>query len=103
MALERVWIGSVAAGREHEHEEFVEWLASQDGGRMFRQYRLNGYELREAGHDIVVTLRADEPPIIIHFLRNSRAWPDFWQFKSNAPSDAPAQTELRLQWRNDQD
>jgi hypothetical protein len=102
MALERVWIGSVAAGREDEHEQFVQWLASDAGGRMFRQYRLNGYELREAGNELVISMRAEEPPIIVHFLRNQRAWPDFWQFESNAIADAPVESELRVLWRDNE-
>jgi hypothetical protein len=96
--LERVWIGSVASDHEDEHEEFVAWLASDAGARMFRQYRLHSYELQQIGQQLVVTMRAAEPPIIIHFLRNPRAWPDFWEFKSNTLDDAPSQTELRVQW-----
>jgi hypothetical protein len=96
--LERVWIGSVAPGHENEHGKFLAWLASEAGDRMFRQYRLNSYELREAGGTLVVTMSAAEPPIIIHFLRNQRAWPDFWEFKSNTPDDVPPETELRVQW-----
>ena len=98
MALERVWIGSVTPGRESEHEQFVAWLASDAGHGMFRQYRLDSYELSESDGKLVVTMRAAEPPIIIHFLRNPRAWPEFWEFKSNNPDDAPSQTELRVQW-----
>ena len=99
MAVERVWIGSVAAGHESEHETFVQWLASFAGGRMFRQYRLSGYELREADNELVVTMRAAEPPIIIHFLRNPRAWPAFWEFRSNTPTDAPDKASSRVQWQ----
>jgi hypothetical protein len=102
MALERVWIGSVAAGHESDHETFVGWLASEDGERMFRQYRLTAYELREGDGKLVVAMQAQEPTIIIHFLRNPRAWPDFWKFASNSPSDVPTGSDSRVHWRLDE-
>jgi hypothetical protein len=100
MVRERVWIGTLAAGHESEHEQFVEWLASDGGEKMFRQYRLNGYALRQAENELVITMWAADPPIIIHFLRNPRAWPAFWEFKSNTPSDAPVDPELRVHWQD---
>lgn len=98
MALERVWIGEVVAGHEAEHDEFVHWLSSEDGARMFRQYRLTGYQLQQAGSGLVVTMRAADPPTIVHFLRNHRAWPTFWEFQSNTAADAPENGDVRVQW-----
>src|SRR6185295_10484072 len=98
MALERVWIGAVATGHETEHDEFVRWLSSDDGARMFRQYRLTGYELQQVGGRLVITMRAADPPTVVHFLSNHRAWPEFWEFQSNAPADAPSNGDIRVQW-----
>jgi hypothetical protein len=101
VALERVWIGSVMAGHETEHEELVTWLKSDAGARMLRQYRLKSYELRQSGSSLLITMHADDPPTLVHFLRNHAAWPDFWEFSSNALGDAPMDTQVRLTWRND--
>jgi hypothetical protein len=101
MALERIWIGEVAAGHESDHDSFVQWLQSAAGARMLRQYRLNRYEVRQSGNKLAITMQAEEPPIIIHFLRNHAAWPEFWDFRSNTPADAPPGATLRFEWQND--
>lgn len=95
---QRIWVGRVAENHAHEHERFVAWLGQRDGRRMFRQYRLTGYELRQAGDQIGVIMRTNEPIAFIRFLRNPKAWPTFWEFQSASESDQPAGGDTRVSW-----
>jgi len=56
--------------------------------------------VRQSGNKLAITMQAEDPPIIIHFLRNHAAWPAFWEFRSNTPADAPPDATLRFEWKN---
>ena len=81
------------------HDNFVQWLQSDAGARMLRQYRLNRYEMRQSGNKLAITMQAEEPAIIIHFLRNHAAWPAFWSFDPIRSADAPPDATLRFEWK----
>lgn len=98
MDIERVWVGDLTAGRDEEHEAFVAWLAGPEAERMFRQYRLTGYELGQQGLALAVTMSTSDPAAIIRFLRNHGAWPEYWIFRSNRPGDQPPNAEIRVSW-----
>lgn len=79
----RLWIGTVAAGREAEHEQLVEWLGGPEAAEVFRRRRLTEYALFQSGTEVTVAFKAPhtgDPRIMIDFLRYPGVWPEFWQF-----------------------
>jgi hypothetical protein len=98
--MERTWTGRVRGGSEADHERFVDWLRSAEGGEFLRRALLSTYRLAEQDGRVTVRMDADEPPKLIRFLRNRRFWPEFWEFESADPAVAlgPAARE-RVAWR----
>jgi hypothetical protein len=97
--MERTWSGRVRAGSEGEHQQFTRWLGSGEGLGLLARSQLDGYQLLELAGRVTVRLSAHEPPAIIHFLRNRRFWPDYWEFESADPAQAvgPDAAE-RVRW-----
>ena len=74
------WRGTIQAGRETEHDAFVERLSTPDGADLLRRCGLTSYALYRDGDDLSVVFRSAEPSIIAGFLKNKKLWPDFWEF-----------------------
>jgi hypothetical protein len=98
--LVRTWTGQIQPEGREEHERFVAWLASAEGGTALGRALLSSYRLRELDGRLTVEFGAEEPPPIIRFLRNRRFWPQIWQFESADPTAAvPAEAVERVNWR----
>ena|SRR5687767_8086919 len=100
MERSRIWRGRVRPEARAEHEQFVEWLGSDEAAVQYAKFLLNGYSLAQEGDDLTITLAAEEPPPIIRFLRNSRMWPEYWEYvsASSDPSGVPDDA-VRVRWR----
>lgn len=100
----RVWRGRVKPEGREEHERFVAWLNTDEARLQFAKFLLTGYTLEEDGDRLTITLAAEEPPPIIRFLRNTRMWPEFWEFESAGAGDSAAEDTAangRVRWRRD--
>ena len=98
--MERTWTGRLKSDAEAEHERFVAWLDSEEGRALLARSLLSSYRLAEQGGRLTVTLAAAEPPPIIHFLRNPRFWPSFWEFESADPGLAVGpEAQERVLWQ----
>ena len=96
----RTWTGQIRPEGREEHERFVAWLASPEGGTALGRALLTSYRLREQDGRLTVELGADEPPPIIRFLRNRRFWPEIWTFESADPAAAVGgEAAERVSWR----
>jgi hypothetical protein len=102
MERSRVWRGRVKPEHRDEHEQFVEWLGSDEAKTQYAKFLLNGYSLAQQGDDLTITLVAEEPPPIIRFLRNSRMWPEYWEYLSAGVEtpDVPDEA-VRVRWRRE--
>jgi hypothetical protein len=100
MERTRVWRGRVKPEARDEHEQFVAWLNSDEAKAQFAKFLLNGYTLAQQGDDLTIAMAAEEPPPIIRFLRNTRMWPEYWEYLSagNAAEDIPEEA-VRVRWR----
>jgi hypothetical protein len=96
----RVWHGRVKPEHRAEHEQFVQWLGTDEAEAQYAKFLLNGYSLAQQGDDLTITMTASEPPPIIRFLRNPRMWPEYWEYVSAGgdPSDVPEES-VRVHWR----
>jgi hypothetical protein len=96
----RTWTGQISTDGREEHERFVAWLVSPEGGAALGRALLESYRLRELDGRLTVELGAAEPPPIIRFLRNRRFWPAIWTFESADPAAAVAGEAVeRVNWR----
>jgi len=100
MERTRVWHGRVKPESHDEHEQFVAWLNTDEARVQYAKFLLNGYSLVQEGDDLTVTMTYGEPPAIIRFLRNTRMWPEYWEYISaggdaaDLPDDA-----VRVRWQ----
>lgn len=99
MERTRIWRGHVRPENRDQHEQFVEWLNSDEARMQYAKYLLNGYSLAQQADDLTITMAAEEPPAIIRFLRNSRMWPDFWEYDSAGGDEPPPEDAVRVSWR----
>jgi len=100
----RTWQGRIKPEAREAHETFVAWLQTDEARTQFSKFLLTGYSLHEDADTVTVTLSAAEPPPIIRFLRNSRMWPDFWEFESaGRGTDATTAGTERVRWRRPAD
>jgi hypothetical protein len=100
MERTRIWRGRVKPEGREEHEQFVAWLGSDEAAVQYAKFLLNGYSLAQQGDDLTITLAAEEPPPIIRFLRNSRMWPEYWEYLSAGGDAADVPDEaVRVRWR----
>ena len=100
MERTRIWHGHVKPEQRDEHEQFIEWLNTDEARVQYAKFLLNGYSLAQQGDDLTITLAAEEPPAIIRFLRNPRMWPEFWEYDSaGGDADAPPEESVRVRWR----
>jgi hypothetical protein len=96
----RIWRGRVNPEHRDEHETFVAWLNTDEARVQYAKFLLNGYTLAQQGDDLTVAMTASEPPPIIRFLRNSRMWPDYWEYISaGSGSDELPEDAVRVRWR----
>lgn len=100
MERTRIWHGRVKPEGRDEHEQFVAWLNSDEAKVQYAKFLLNGYTLAQQGDDLTVSMAAEEPLPIIRFLRNSRMWPEYWEYLSagNGAEDITDQA-VRVRWR----
>ena len=100
MERTRVWRGTVKAGAGDEHERFVAWLGSDEAEAQYAKFGLTNYTLAQDGEELAITLGAEEPTSVIRFLRNSRMWPDFWEYRPGDPTGVGEPTgTVRVSWR----
>lgn len=98
----RVWRGRVKPEHRAEHEQFVAWLGTDEARVQYAKFLLNSYSLAQQGDDLTITMSASEPPPIIRFLRNSRMWPDYWEYLSaGGPGDSVPDDAVRVRWRRE--
>jgi hypothetical protein len=96
----RVWRGRVKPEHREEHEQFVAWLGTDEAKLQYSKFLLTGYRLAQQGDDLTILMSAQEPPPIIRFLRNSRMWPEYWEYVSagGGAADLP-EDAVRIRWR----
>ncbi len=100
MERTRVWRGTVRPEGREEHEQFVTWLNSDEAAVQYAKYGLNGYTLSQQGEELAIAMAAEEATTMIRFLRNSRMWPEIWEFQASGPgASEPEPASVRVRWR----
>jgi hypothetical protein len=103
MERTRVWHGRVKPESHDAHEQFIDWLGTDEAKLQYSKFLLTGYSLAQHGDDLTILLSSEEPPAVIRFLRNPRMWPDFWEFQPGSTDvpELPAE-EVRVRWRKNE-
>jgi hypothetical protein len=99
MERTRVWRGHVRSDSRDQHEQFVRWLNTDEAQLQYAKFLLNGYTLSQQGDDLTIALTAEEPPAIIRFLRNSRMWPEFWEYDPGDGEPEVPEEFIRVRWQ----
>jgi len=95
------WSGTIKAGHEADHEQFIEHLRSPEGMTLLRKYSLTEYTMYQQGNALEVVFKSDKQTIIPGFLRNKPLWPSFWEFEQPGASDVPRDKPEVYRWTRD--
>ena len=101
----RVWIGHISSGREAESDGFIEWLNGPEAESIFRRRRLTEYQLTEDNGTVTIVFKAphaDDPRLMIDFLRYPGVWPEYWEFVRGGRAEdvpLPPTGTVRVHWR----
>jgi hypothetical protein len=92
------WSGRIVAGAEDEHDRFVAYLRTPEGGQLLQRCNLTADAIYQHGADLEVVFKADRPSITAGLLRNRRLWPSFWEFVRPGDEAAVAGRDALFDW-----